>query len=191
MVQQASKILQENYFELFDIPLSFDIDADKLEEVYLKLQQSFHPDNYASADVLQKSIAAKKSSLINIAYKELLNPTKRATHLLKLIPGINTASLDGEQTIDDTDFLMEQMQWREKIEESVDAHHKLQQLLNEIELEQHSIYKDFARLYDEATKGKEDKDAEYLGQDELAKFTAMVTKMQYFAKLEQDIKSKL
>ncbi len=189
---------QPNYFELFNLPLVFLIDQDKLEDTYLKLQASFHPDKYASADVLQRSIAAKQSSLINIAYKELLNPTKRATHLLRIISGRGADAFDGENTIADTEFLMEQMKWREAIEGGDGDAASLSELLKEIQQTQEQIYKDFEDIYTQFSQSSGNtnntESAEPVpaaAQDSINKLGGLLTKMQYFGKLEQDLESRM
>lgn len=215
---------QPNYFELFNLPLVFLIDQDKLEDTYLKLQASFHPDKYASADVLQRSIAAKQSSLINIAYKELLNPTKRATHLLRISSGGGADAFNGENTIADTEFLMEQMKWREAIEGGDGDAANLRELLKEIQQTQEQIYKDFEDAYTqysknfaiyastnnteaaglEKTKEKTEakteakteteeagKSVPAAAQESINQLGGLLTKMQYFGKLEQDLESRL
>lgn len=191
-----------NYFDLFGLPLTFLLDRDKLEDTYLKLQANFHPDNYVAADVLQRSIAAKQSSLINIAYKELLNPTKRAGHLLRIIAGAEADKFTGEATIADTDFLMEQMKWREAIDDGEGDADAMLKLLQEIQQTQEDIYKDFENTYSQNSPATQQEEQE--GEDTspadtspaevspevIKQLGGLITKMQYFSKLEQDLESR-
>ena len=39
-----------NYFELFDSPVSLNIDKSKLAKKYFELQKKYHPDFYTQAD---------------------------------------------------------------------------------------------------------------------------------------------
>lgn len=66
-----------NYFKIFDLPTSFEIDEIKLEAKYLQLQQQFHPDNANLADI-------EKSVTFNQAYKALSSKINRASHILQL-----------------------------------------------------------------------------------------------------------
>ena len=60
-----------NYFEIFDLPVSYSIDEDKLNANYLKKQKVL----YESRD---------ESSLLNSAYNILSDPIKRAEYFLRL-----------------------------------------------------------------------------------------------------------
>ena len=188
-----------NYFELFGLPLTFLLDKEKLEDTYLKLQANFHPDKYAAADVLQKSIAAKQSSLINIAYKELQNPTKRAAHLLRIVAGAKAEDFTGENTIADTDFLMEQMKWREAIDDGEGDEQAMQKLLQEIQQTQQDIYKSFEEAYLQQVKaagaptGTTTTSASadpQISPGGISELGGLITKMRYFSKLEQDLESR-
>ena len=108
-----SSIDQDNYFELFGLRPTFDIDIPTLEDNYIKLQQHIHPDNFAALDDLQRSLAAAQTARINQGYVVLMDPIKRARYLLLLCAGVDAL---GEQTINNNAFLMEQMEWREALE---------------------------------------------------------------------------
>ena len=103
-----------NYFELFNIDVSFDVDLAKLAEDYQKLQQVTHPDRFATASEQQKLIAVQKSAQLNDAYAVLKSPLRRAEYMLSL-RGID---LNHEKTtMQDNVFLMQQMEWREQLED--------------------------------------------------------------------------
>ena len=65
-----------NYFELFQMPVSFDIDLDKLRRDYLEAQRLVHPDK-VHGDTSQ-------SAKLNIAYATLSNDDSRAKHIFEL-----------------------------------------------------------------------------------------------------------
>lgn len=50
-----------NYFELFDFPVSFDLDTGELSRRYRLLQQQFHPDRFASSGEREKLNALQKN----------------------------------------------------------------------------------------------------------------------------------
>ncbi|MGK0269015.1 MAG: molecular chaperone HscB [Paraglaciecola sp.] len=103
-----------NYFELFNLPVSFDVDLSTLPQTYQQLQRLTHPDRFASGSEQEKLVAIQKNAQVNDAYSVLKSPLSRAEYLLSL-RGID---LQHEQkTIKDTAFLMQQMEWREELSE--------------------------------------------------------------------------
>jgi len=103
-----------NYFELFNIPVSFDVDMSVLPKTYQQLQRLTHPDKFASGSEQDKLVAIQKNSQVNDAYSVLKSPLSRAEYLLSL-RGID---LQHEQkTINNSAFLMQQMEWREELAE--------------------------------------------------------------------------
>ena len=106
-----------NYFELFNIPVSFDVDLSVLPQTYQQLQRLTHPDKFASGSDQQKLVAIQKNAQVNDAYSVLKSPLSRAEYLLSL-RGIDLQH--EQQTIKDTAFLMQQMEWREELSEIAD-----------------------------------------------------------------------
>ncbi|MDN4503589.1 co-chaperone HscB [Alteromonadaceae bacterium BrNp21-10] len=103
-----------NYFELFNIDVGFDLDLAQLSADYQKLQKVSHPDRFATASDKQKLIAVQQSAQLNDAYSTLKSPLPRAEYLLSL-KGID---LNHEKTtMQDNLFLMQQMEWREQLED--------------------------------------------------------------------------
>ena len=121
-----------NYFELFNIPISFDVDLSALPQTYQQLQRLTHPDRFASGSEQQKLVAIQKNAQVNDAYSVLKSPLARAEYLLSL-RGIDLQH--EQQTIKDTAFLMQQMEWREElseISEQADPLRALESLEDEI-----------------------------------------------------------
>jgi molecular chaperone HscB len=104
-----------NYFTLFGLPTQFDVDLTLLDTRYRKIQTEVHPDKFVTASPAERLQSMQKATLANEAYQTLKNPTARAKHLLAL-QGI--ASLEESNTAMPTDFLMAQMEWRERIEDA-------------------------------------------------------------------------
>lgn len=101
-----------NYFELFSLPIDFSIDKARLSQTYRDLQKQFHPDKFAMQDDSARLQAMQKSTEINDAFETLKDSCLRAQYMLKL-KGLD---IELEQrTLQDTSFLMQQMEWREKI----------------------------------------------------------------------------
>lgn len=103
-----------NYFELFSLPAVFSVDQVRLAQTYRDLQKQFHPDKFVMHDDRTRLQAMQKSTEINDAFQTLKDTCLRAQYLLKL------SGLDiqlEQRTLQDTSFLMQQMQWREQISE--------------------------------------------------------------------------
>jgi molecular chaperone HscB len=124
--------LSDNYFQLFDLPVSFGVDAVQLGERYRQLQGQLHPDRYANAPQQEQRLAVQYSALVNEAYATLRKPIPRAAYLLHLA-GMEQEEIARQQI--DGGFLMMQMELREKLEsvpELVDPDGVLEHLVDEI-----------------------------------------------------------
>lgn len=103
-----------NYFNLFNFTPSFDIDTALLAERYRELQKAVHPDKFANDTEQQKLLSVQRTAQVNDGYHTLKQPLRRAEHMLSL-RGIELSH--ETTTVKDTAFLMEQMEWREAIED--------------------------------------------------------------------------
>ena len=103
-----------NPFALFDLPVAFQVDSALLNERYLALQKSLHPDNFSAASAQEQRLAIQKSAEINDALRILKDPITRADSIIV----INTGETENpeEKSNNDIDFLMQQMEWRETLE---------------------------------------------------------------------------
>lgn len=105
----------QNHFELFNLPQRFAIDAKALETAYHDVQNKVHPDKFASASDSEKRVAMQWATRANEAYQTLKSPLKRATYLCEL----NGVDLQVESnTSMPRDFLMQQMEWREALDDA-------------------------------------------------------------------------
>ena len=127
------------YFQLFRLPESFDIDEAALDPTYRTLAARFHPDRTAAASAFEQKQAVMMSATLNQAYAVLKNPTDRAAYLLKQ-QGIDADA--PENTRMDTAFLMQQMEWREALAEARATRNEaaLQKLQHEIAQAQTELY---------------------------------------------------
>lgn len=106
-----------NHFQLFDLPVQFDLDLDQLNQRYRKVQSEVHPDRFAAASAAERLKSMQLATRANEAYQTLKQPTARARYLLQL-QGVDTQ--EESNTAMPADFLMLQMEWREALEEAVD-----------------------------------------------------------------------
>jgi len=106
---------QQNYFQLFNIAQSYQIDTAQLERQYRALQSLTHPDKYTHLPDAEQRVAMQHSTRVNEAYQTLRKPMLRARYLLSL-HGVDTQ--EETNTIMPLDFLTAQMAWREAVAEA-------------------------------------------------------------------------
>lgn len=107
--------LQSDDFVLFGVPKQFAQNRDRLEARWKELQREAHPDKFAAQGAAAQRIALQWSVRINEAYQRLKNPLTRASYLCELHGAPINAQ---DNTAMPPDFLMQQMQWREALEEA-------------------------------------------------------------------------
>ena len=107
--------LQSSDFELFGLPEAFALDRAALDARWKELQREAHPDRFASAEPALQRQAMQWSVRINEAYQRLKDPLQRGAYLCER----RGAPIQAENnTAMPADFLMQQMQWREALEET-------------------------------------------------------------------------
>jgi molecular chaperone HscB len=110
--------LQSNDFELFDIPERFVQDRATLDTRWKDLQREAHPDKFAAQGAAAQRVAMQWSVRINEAYQRLKEPLRRAAYLCELH---GTPIQAEDNTAMPPAFLMQQMEWREALEEASTA----------------------------------------------------------------------
>ena len=107
--------LQSSDFSLFGLPQQFAQDRRSIDARWKELQREAHPDKFAAQGAAAQRIAMQWSVRINEAYQRLKDPLKRAAYLCELSgSAINAHS----NTAMPTEFLMQQILWREAMEEA-------------------------------------------------------------------------
>ena len=102
------------YFELFAVPVDYNVDLVTVNKHYLELQRAVHPDRHANASSRDKLLAVQNTAEINDALQTLKHPVKRAEYMLSEL-GVDIRA--EQQTLQDPMFLMQQMELREELEE--------------------------------------------------------------------------
>ena len=109
--------LHDSDFELFRLPQRFDQDRADLDARWKDLQREAHPDRFAAQGASAQRAALQWSVRINEAYRRLKDPLRRAAYLCEL----RGAPIQAESnTAMPPEFLMEQMEWRESLDEARD-----------------------------------------------------------------------
>lgn len=140
--------MQRNYFELFGLTATFNIDLDGLDQAFRQLQAEVHPDRFAAATDSERRQSLQWATHANEAYRTLKNPLSRARYLLQL-HGVDTQ--EESNTAMPADFLMRQMEWREAIEEACASGDSdvLDRLSRELRQEAKSLQGSLAKQLDE------------------------------------------
>ncbi|XP_065054297.1 iron-sulfur cluster co-chaperone protein HscB-like [Rhopilema esculentum] len=102
-----------SFFQIFRSPEIYGANVRDLTIQYRELQGMIHPDKFGSSLEEERQYSAEQSSLINKAYNTLIDPLTRAVYLLSL----NGVEIGEENTVGDTEFLMEVMETNEKLSE--------------------------------------------------------------------------
>lgn len=137
----------QNYFTLFGLPQQFTIDQNQLTDKFRQLQREVHPDRHVGKGKHQQLLAMQFASYVNTAYQTLRSPLKRGEYLLELaeIP-INKETM----TIGDSGFLLQQMQWRDRLSEAIKQQCKqtLSKLMSTVSDQGEKLLLEFNRTYD-------------------------------------------
>ena len=103
-----------NYFELFDIPVSIQLDSKWLTTQYVALQKKFHPDFFGQASIEEQSEVMEKSAAINKAFKIFQKEEETIKYILQL-----KGLLQEEEKYQlPPDFLMEVMELNESLSDN-------------------------------------------------------------------------
>ena len=110
--------LQSDDFELSGVPQRCAQGRNVLDARWKELQREAHPDRFAAQGAAAQRIAMQWSVRINEAYQRLKDPMRRAAYLCEL----HGAPIQAEDnTAMPTAFLIQQMEWRESLEEARSA----------------------------------------------------------------------
>lgn len=168
-------VFEKNYFELFDLTVSFDINPELLAERFRNMQRLVHPDRYAAGSEQEKRMAVQLAARINDAYQSLKDPLQRARYMLQLADVL----IDDEKNTGlDPIFLAQQMEKREQlaeIKETTDPLAGLHQLEQQAQRDENELLVSVGAAF--ARPG------ELLSKD----IVALVKKLQFVRKLHDEI----
>lgn len=140
--------LSQSYFELLEQPLRFEINLAQVHENQQNLQAKFHPDRFVNASDREKRLSVQQASWVNEAYQTLASPVKRARYMLE-VSGLDMK--DESQTTSDIEFLMEQIELREQMEDVRDKEDPLEEcdnIIKHLKIRLKEISDDFSNKFD-------------------------------------------
>ncbi len=156
-------ICNMNYFELFELPISIQIDKAKLAQKYFELQKKYHPDFFANGTEHEQEQALEISSLLNKALKTFKYEDQTIKYVLQL-----KGLLEEEEKYQlPPAFLMEMMELNEEL--SADSAKQIQELE--------------ATLYNEVTTIIENYDDAFITTADLLKLKEYYFKKKYLQRI--------
>jgi len=152
-----------NYFELFEMPVTLEIDPGKLAKKYFELQKKYHPDFYTQASEYEQEEALEISSQLNKALKVFKDRDETIKYVLQL-----KGLLEEEEKYQlPPDFLLEMMELNEELSDDSAAR------IASIEKE----------LYSEIASIIENYNDERINEPELQKLKAYYYKKKYLKRI--------
>ena len=107
--------LSDDDFTLFGLPRRFALDRAALDAQWRALQGRVHPDRFAGEGAASQRLAMQWAVRVNEAYQRLKDPLRRGAYLCELrgapIQAEHNTAMPGA-------FLMQQMAWREALDEA-------------------------------------------------------------------------
>lgn len=165
--------ITDDDFTLFGLPQQQALSRSDLDARRRELQARVHPDRFASEGAAAQRLAMQWAVRVNEAYQRLKDPLSRGAYLCEL----RGVPVDAERnTAMPTAFLMQQMQWRETLEDAQGAD-AVERLDAEISRDQNRMLAELATLLDER-------------QDTPAA-AAQVRALMFVARFRQDIERRL
>lgn len=159
------------FFDLFELPVSFQLDSELLLERYREIQKKVHPDHHANASDNEKLLSVQKASEVNDAYETLKKPLTRAEYMVSE-HGFDVRH--EQHTIRDGMFLMQQMELREELEEIESA--------SDVEAAFDGFYNDVKQLINEYTAKFESE----FSQSSFESAADAVRKLRFIYKLKEE-----
>lgn len=168
-----------NYFEFYDLDITFELDVEALRRQYLQFSKKYHPDFHSLASEEEQTEVLEKSTLNNQAYNTLKDFEQRMQYVLGLY---NLLDEDKTRNALPQSFLMEMMEVNEalmELEFDFDTE-KFKQLQAEIE----NIKKQFRQEIDPQLQNFDAKTAK---AEDLKPILDYYLKSKYLKRLESNL----
>ena len=165
--------LSDDDFTLFGLPQTQALDRPLLDARRRELQARVHPDRFASDDAAAQRLAMQWAVRVNEAHQRLKDPLSRAAYLCEL-RGVPVQA--ERNTAMPAAFLLQQMQWREALEEAATTA-DVAALDEQVERDEADMRRTLAALLDT--------------QQDTAAAAAQVRALMFVARFRQDIERRL
>ncbi len=175
--KNMSDFFQKNYFDLFALPVQYELSVLDLRTRYRNLQSSAHPDNYAGGTSQERRLAVQTSALINQAYLTLKDPLQRGRYLLSLF---SVETSEPSHTVQNPELLIEQMLLREEFDEIKEISpfdlDRLMIFIDKLESRQQAILADLSACFQHINT-----------TENMKKAGNLLDKYQFFSKLHDEV----
>lgn len=164
--------VHDDDFALFGLARQFVQDPAQIDDRWKALQRQVHPDKFAAQGAAAQRQAMQWSVRINEARQRLKDPVRRATYLCELHGQLIGAE---SNTAMPADFLMQQMEWREALDEADDVT-SLQALADEVQQAQQETLHALGRSIDQ--------------QQDYVAAAQQVRRLMFVQRFAQDVKTR-
>ncbi len=137
--------LSDDDFTLFGLPPRQQLDRAALDARRRELQAATHPDRFAAEGAASQRVAMQWSVRVNEAWQRLKDPLSRAAYLCEQ-RGVPIAA--ESNTAMPRAFLMQQMAWREALDDA-DGAQAVQALDDTVAAEERRMHAQLVTLLDE------------------------------------------
>ncbi len=137
--------LADDDYTLFGLPQQFALDRADLDARRRDLQARVHPDRFASEGAAAQRLAMQWAVRVNEAWQRLKDPLSRGAYLCEL----RGVAINAERnTAMPAAFLMQQMAWREALDEA-DGQTAVETLDTAVAADEAAMFAKLAALLDE------------------------------------------
>ena len=165
--------LSDDDFALFDLPRQYAVMRADLDGRWRALQAQVHPDRFAAEGAAAQRLAMQWAVRVNEAYGRLKDPIARGAYLCSLA---GVAVSGDSSTPMPPAFLMQQMAWREALDDA-DGAQGVQRLDDEVAAEEARLFERLRVQLDE--------------QADAAAAAGTVRSLMFVSKFRQDIDRRL
>ncbi|MDT7836099.1 Fe-S protein assembly co-chaperone HscB [Aquabacterium sp. OR-4] len=138
--------IEDDDFILFGLPRRHALVRADLDSRWRALQAEVHPDRFAAQGAAAQRVAMQWAVRVNEAYQRLKDPLARGAYLCELAG----APVDAENnTAMPPAFLMQQMEWREALDEARGAA-AVERIDEQVAAQEGTLLAQLARQLDEA-----------------------------------------
>lgn len=163
----------DDHFTLFGLPQRQALDRTQLDARRRELQAQVHPDRFAAEGGAAQRVAMQWAVRVNEAHQQLKDPLSRAAYLCEL----RGVPVDAERnTAMPAAFLVQQMAWREALEEASNQ--------TEVQALDEQVADEERQLLAALTAQLDD-------QQDTATAAAQVRALMFVARFRQDIERRL
>lgn len=167
-----------NYFELYDLPVTFKVEPDVVKKKFLELSKKYHPDFFVNEGEKKQQEVLEMSTLNTRAFQALSDFDKRMQYILELKQQIS----EGERYELAPSFLMEMMDINEGLMELQE-----EQDPEKIAALRTQVTQLFDELYDEVKEDVESYQDGEPGDSALKKIRDYYYRKKYLLRIQQSL----